>query len=79
LDWYRRFNTKERLELASKDAHVVILSAEQTVDDDQYFIHVGYIKLLEQRTQIYLCWIGTGVSIKSKKQTTEKVVTMLIA
>ena len=45
-------NTKQRLELASKDAHVVILSAEQSVDDDQYFSHVGYLKLLVRRTQI---------------------------
>ena len=45
-------DTKRRLELASKDAHVVILSAEQTVEDDQYFNHVGYLKLLVRRTQI---------------------------
>ena len=45
-------NTKRRLELAPKDAHVVILSAEQTVEDDQYFSHVGYLKLLVRRTQI---------------------------
>lgn len=45
-------DTKQRLELASKDAHVVILSAEQSVDDDQYFSHVGYLKLLVRRTQI---------------------------
>jgi hypothetical protein len=45
-------NTKQRLESASKDAHVVILSAEQTADDDQYFSHVGYLKLLVRRTQL---------------------------
>ena len=45
-------DTKQRLYSASTDAHVVILSAEQTVDDDQYFSHVGYIKLLVRRTQV---------------------------
>ena len=45
-------DSKQRLELASKYAHVVIMSAEKTLEDHQYFSHVGYLKLLVRRTQI---------------------------